>query len=220
MIQKTVTEEDRLIFNHYLNVAEMLGTMFSPFLEVIVHDLKNPDHSIISIFNGHITGRKIGESTTDLGYKRISSDVPDKIFNYRNNSSNGIPLKSSSLAFRNSKGELLGSLCLNLNLSGFENIGILMNQIISTTNTAYLKNNEIFQPNPVEIEIEVAINQYINDTALNPLSLKKAEKINILKYLYAEGHFNKKASISIVSTKLNLSKPTIYKYLKEAKKNT
>jgi len=214
---KKYTKEDRQIFENYFSVADMLSEMFSPFLEVIVHDLREPYHSIIKIMNGHITGRKIGDSTTDLGYKRIKGDLPDRIFNYRNKSSKGVSLKSSSLAFRNSKGELIGSLCLNLNLSGFENIGFLMDQILSTTKNVYLNKDEDFQPNIVETEIEETINKFITESALNPLKLTKLDKVHIIQHLYITGHFNKKASVTIVSNKLNLSNPTVYKYLKEAK---
>lgn len=214
---KKYAKEDQQIFEHYCSVAEMLGEMFSPFLEVIVHDLKNPDHSIIKILNGHITGREVGDSTSDLGYKRTNGDVPDQIFNYRNKSSKGVSLKSSSLAFRNTKGELIGSLCLNLNLSGFENISLLMDQILSTTKNIYLNKGEDFQPNLVETEIEEVINKFITESALNPLKLTKADKVHIIQHIYVAGHFNKKASVTIVANKLNLSNPTVYKYLKEAK---
>ena len=211
------TQENRLIFEHYIGVAEMLGNMFAPFLEVIVHDLTNPDHSILAIYNGHITERNIGDSTTDLGYIRVEGNIPDKIFNYRNKSPKGVSLKSSSLAFRNSKGELLGSLCLNLNISVFKSVGMLIDNILSSTQNPYLNDDEIFHPKSADGEIEEAIQRCIVDAALNPLTLSQDEKIQIIENLYLKGHFNKRASVSIVANSLNLSKPTVYKYLKHAK---
>ena len=210
-------QEHKLIFHHYLNIAEMLGNMFAPFLEVIVHDLTNPDHSILAIYNGHITERNIGDSTTDLGYLRVEGNIPDKIFNYRNKSPKGVSLKSSSLAFRNSKGELLGSLCMNLNISAFESVGMLIDNLLSSAQNPYLDGNEIFHPKSADGEIEKAIHQCIVDAALNPINQSQDEKMQIIENLYVNGHFNKRASVSIVANKLNVSKPTVYKYLKQAK---
>lgn len=210
-------QENGLIFEHFLHTAEMLGSMFSPFLEVIVHDLMYPDNSILAIYNGHITGRKVGDRTTDLGYRRIKGNIPDKIFNYRNKSPKGTSLKSSSLAFRNSKGELLGSLCLNLNITGFESIGILLDTILSTTPNPYFDGNEDFHPKSTDGEIEATIQHHIVDAAINPLNLSRPQKMEIIEKLYVAGHFNKKASVSIVANRLNLSRPTIYTYLKHAK---
>jgi predicted transcriptional regulator YheO len=50
---------DKEIFSHYIKMGEILSKMFNPNLEVIVHDLRYPEHSIIAIFNNHITGGKI-----------------------------------------------------------------------------------------------------------------------------------------------------------------
>ena len=46
---------DREILSHYIKMGEILSEMFKPNLEVIIHDLRFPEHSIIAIFNNHIT---------------------------------------------------------------------------------------------------------------------------------------------------------------------
>lgn len=53
-------------FQRYLDLADVLGTMFASFVEVIAHDLRPPESSIIAIYNGHITVRKVGDGTTDI----------------------------------------------------------------------------------------------------------------------------------------------------------
>ena len=42
-------------FQRYLDLADVLGTMFAPFVEVIVHDLRTPESSIIAIYR-HLAG--------------------------------------------------------------------------------------------------------------------------------------------------------------------
>ena len=88
-----MVKKDQDILVHYIKVGEIIAEMFSPYLEVIVHDLTNPNQSIIAIFNSHITGRKIGDGTSDIGYKKLSNELPDKIVNYNNKSPSGVELK-------------------------------------------------------------------------------------------------------------------------------
>ena len=95
--------------------------MFAPYLEVIIHDLQTPEHSIIAIFNNHVTGRKIGDGTSDIGYKKLADKLPDKIVNYNNKSPSGTDLKSSSLTIRNRKDVIIGSMGFNFDLSSTHN---------------------------------------------------------------------------------------------------
>ena len=108
--------------------------MFSPYLEVIIHDLHDPDHSIIAIFNNHITGRNIGDGTSDIGYKKLAEEIPDKIVNYKNQSPSGAELKSSSLTIRNKKNKIIGSMAFNFDLSSFTHVNEFF-EIITKPNT-------------------------------------------------------------------------------------
>ena len=110
------------IFDHYTRVGEIISEKFSPYLEVIIHDLRNPEHSIIAIFNSHITGRKIGDGTSDIGYKKLANELPDKIVNYENISPSGSKMKSSSLTIRDKHNKIIGSMAFNFDLAPFENI--------------------------------------------------------------------------------------------------
>ena len=54
------------VLGHYVNMARVLADMMSPLLETVVHDLSDLDHSIIAIFNSHLTGREVGDPATDV----------------------------------------------------------------------------------------------------------------------------------------------------------
>ena len=119
-MEKNLKTSTHQIFEHYIQVGEIIAEKFSPYLEVIIHDLRFPEHSIIAIFNNHVTGRKVGEGTSDFGYKKVEGKVPEKVVNYKNESPDGKPLKASSLTIRNSQNEIIGSLGLNYDISIFE----------------------------------------------------------------------------------------------------
>ena len=44
-------------------IASDLASQFGPDCEIVIHDLKtnDPEHSIVYIENGHVTGRGIGD---------------------------------------------------------------------------------------------------------------------------------------------------------------
>lgn len=209
-----LTHIDSLILNHYVKVAEVIGEMFAPFLEVVVHNLRQPESSIIAIYNGNLTGRKIGDATTDLGFKRLKGSVPDKIVNYSNENDRGTQMRSSTLAIRNDKNELIGSICFNLNISVFQDIGAILEKLISTNPNPYINGKEKFLINSSDGEIKEAIAQNILNLSMNTAKLSKSDKIKLIGQLFNQGHFNKKGAVTIVAKELKLSRPSVYKYHK------
>ena len=47
-------------------VAAGIAAQFGSSCEVVIHDLsRNPDHSIVAIINGHVSGRKVGDGASN-----------------------------------------------------------------------------------------------------------------------------------------------------------
>lgn len=72
----------------YIPLVETIAEMFGSRCEVLIHDFSNPQHSIIVIENGHITGRKVGDPITDFALsswrKGGFGDIKeDKMVNYK-----------------------------------------------------------------------------------------------------------------------------------------
>ena len=194
---------------------EIIADMFTPYLEVIIHDLQTPEHSIIAIFNNHITGRKIGDGTSDMGYKKLADELPDKIVNYNNQSPSGAELKSSSLTIRNRDDEIIGSMGFNFDLSSFVNIKEFFEIFTKTIVLDDLPDREQFFIWSVKDEIQQALNKYITSYDLHSKALNRKDKLNVVAYMKKEGHINKKGAISILSELLAITRPTLYKYIKE-----
>ena len=215
MVNKINQSQNREILEHYVKVGEVIAEMFAPNLEVIIHDLQTPEHSIIAIFNNHITGRKIGDGTSDIGYKKLEDELPDKIVNYNNQSPSGSDLKSSSLTIRNSDGKIIGSMGLNFDLSSFVNIKEFLEMFTETFTLDNLPKREEFFMWSVKDEIQQALNKYIASHDLQGKVLNRKDKLNVVAYMKKEGHINKKGAISILSEMLAITRPTLYKYIKE-----
>ena len=205
------------IFDHYTRVGEIISEKFSPYLEVIIHDLRNPEHSIIAIFNSHITGRKIGDGTSDIGYKKLANELPDKIVNYENKSHSGSKMKSSSLTIRDEHNKIIGSMAFNFDLAPFENIQEFFNTI-TKTNISQLgdfpKQEQFFMWD-IRDELEQELNKYIIANRLQGKALTKKDKLNVVSIMNKRGHIKKRGSVSILSELLAITRPTLYKYIKD-----
>ena len=215
MVKKNNQSKNREILEHYIKAGEIIADMFAPYLEVIIHDLQTPEHSIIAIFNNHITGRKIGDGTSDIGYKKLTDELPDKIVNYNNQSPSGAELKSSSLTIRNRDDEIIGSMGFNFDLSSFVNIKEFFEIFTKTIVLDDLPDREQFFIWSVKDEIQQALNKYITSYDLHGKALNRKDKLNVVAYMKKEGHINKKGAISILSDMLAITRPTLYKYIKE-----
>ena len=217
MVNKINHSKNREILEHYIKSGEIIAEMFAPYLEVIIHDLQTPEHSIIAIFNNHITGRKIGDGTSDIGYKKLEDKLPDKIVNYNNQSPSGADLKSSSLTIRNRDDEIIGSMGLNFDLSSFVNVKEFFEIFTKTFTLDNLPKQEEFFRWTVKDEIQQALNKYIASHDLQGKVLNRKDKLNVVAYMKKDGHIKKKGAISILSEMLAITRPTLYKYIKEVK---
>ncbi len=208
---------DNEILSHYVKMGEILSEMFKPQLEVIVHDLRYPEHSIIAIFNNHITGRKVGEGTSDIGYKKLKGEMPDQVVNYKNESPDGKQLKSSSLTIRNSEKIIIGSLGLNYDISVFNQFSDVLSFMTGTNENPVTHESEAFFYGNTKEDIQIAINHYRVSHGLTNTVLSRRDKYSVIKFLIKGGHLNKRGAVAIIGEALSVTRPTVYKYIKEIK---
>ncbi|RPI75229.1 MAG: transcriptional regulator, partial [Desulfobacteraceae bacterium] len=64
-------------------VAKGIVAVVGPHCEAVIHDLADPEHSVVWI-EGRLTGRSVGAPIPDLSFvpDKLNRDTPDQ-FNYR-----------------------------------------------------------------------------------------------------------------------------------------
>ncbi|SPZ17262.1 Uncharacterized protein conserved in bacteria [Providencia rettgeri] len=192
-------------------IAKGLSETFAPFCEVVVHDLKNPEHSILSIHN-NLSGRQVGEPTTELGHARIESeDFPNIIANYTNQFSDGRPVKSTSIGIKDESGKYIAALCLNLDMTLFRSMQSMLSQFIDVGNSPI---KEHIEPKGTEA-IRIRIDQYAAALAATPRTLKADERKNLIEVLRNEGLLDVKKSMETVAQHLGISRASVYLYAKK-----
>lgn len=91
--------------------------LFHPFVEVAVHDLQKG--KLVAIFN-NISRRQIGDSSPLKELKVETRNFPSYFTPYYKRNWDGRALKCTSIALKNQKGEAVGLICINVDVSQFQ----------------------------------------------------------------------------------------------------
>ncbi|WP_336221459.1 helix-turn-helix transcriptional regulator [Citrobacter amalonaticus] len=193
-------------------IAKGLSETFSPFCEVVVHDLKNPEHAILSIHN-NLSGRKAGQPVTELGLARIASaDFPEIIANYSNQFSDGRPVKSTSIGIKDEEGKYVAALCLNVDMTLFRG---MQNALARFTETESSPIREHLEPGSTDV-IRQRIDDFAAERATTARALNTEDRRRVIQALRQEGLLNVRKSMDTVAQHLGISRATAYLYVRQA----
>ena len=192
-------------------LCDGLSVMFGPNCETVVHDMKDPNKSIVYIANGQVTNRSIGDKFKILGGKDIDKFFSGTdIINCKALSPDKRTLKSSTFHMKGHGYHY--ALGINFDYTNFEFAHNILKDLISVGKDI----SEVIQASP---NTEDLLDGYIDDALKfvgKPISmLKKEDRVQIVKCLEEKGAFVLQRSIPIISERLNISRYTLYNYLKE-----
>lgn len=202
-------------------VIKGLALAMGPDYEIVLHDIAEPDTSIIAIENSHVTGRKIGDPLTDYAmYLLKTSDQKKKDFvaNFLTRTKEGKRIRSSTLYLRDEDGRLIGYLCINYDMSKAEIIRNMVEQLVNVTGagTETIPREEEM-PSTLEGLMERNL-KLIRKLVGKPLHMSsKQEKLQAIKVLDDEGFFMLKGAVEALAEETGNTKYTIYSYLREVR---
>jgi predicted transcriptional regulator YheO len=201
-------------------VVDGIAGTFGPRCEVVLHDLSKLDRSIVKIANGHVTGRSVGGSITDQGLKDLKKGGNDLLLNYRSVTSQGRPLKSSTIVFRDGRGNPIAAICINVDVTDILAFNSQIRDMFGVTESAQSEEQgETFQKDVVSTLDDMA-GKAIRGIGKQVQSLSREERMDIVRDLDNQGFFLIKGAIKVLASKLKLSKFTIYNYLDEVKNHS
>ena len=193
-------------------IAKGLSETFSPFCEVVVHDLKDPEHAIMSIHN-NLSGREAGQPATELGLARIASpDFPEIIANYGNQFADGRPVKSTSIGIKDEKDNYVAALCLNVDMTLFRGMQSALARFTETESSPV---REHLDPGSTEV-IRQRIDDFAAKRATTARALKTEDRKVLIQQLRKEGLLNVRKSMDTVAQHLGVSRATAYLYARQS----
>ncbi len=213
----------------YVSVAELIARTF-PNAEVVLHDLSKPQHSVVYVANNSVTGRKVGQTFHHLIEKAVFAGNPaDGVVDNYFFKKEGKQIRSSSLLIRNEAGELIGALCINVDVTAAQQIidlasGLLQGRAKGEKSKSDLSDSACTLPavsaNFEALEKEQSVQHFVNnmvDSMINELNADgkktKEDRLELIRFMDERGVFLVKGSMEYVAGKLGLSKVTLYGYL-------
>ena len=198
-------------------IAAGIAAQFGSDCEVVVHDLsRHPDHSIVVIENGHVSGRKVGDGASYVVLEQIAqADAqPKDQYCYLTRTPDGKILKSSTIYIRGAHKKVVAILAINYDVS---RLLMVEDAVRSLTNVP--------GPQPAEPERIVNINDLLDELISQSVTLvgkpvalmTKDDKVNAIRFLNENGAFLVTKSGDKVAKYFGISKYTLYSYIDDSK---
>ena len=205
--------EDEHLLAETEKIAVALGRMFPGLCEVVLHDLRDPAHAIRVIEN-NLSGRQVGDSATELGLARIKDpDYPSVIQNYANQFPDGRPAKSTSIGIKNTAGEYIAALCLNLDVSTLSPVTLALSNLVATDpekRDVELESLRVRSRRELREVIEAAA----AERSTTPRALHKDVKKELVRRLHQDGYFDTRNAAQTIADLLGISRASVYAYTK------
>lgn len=201
-----------------LRLAKAIARQFGPNCEVVVHDLctNEPEHSIVAIENGHVSGRKLGDGPSYVVLEALRSDtrkLEDRLA-YLTRTEDGRILKSSTIYLRDETGKAIGIFAINYDISAMKAMEEMIHGFVGTV--APTKEAPAITHSVSEL-LDQLIEQSVQIVGKPVALMSKEDKVRAIRFLNDSGAFLITKSGAKVCSYFGISKYTLYSYLDEAK---
>ncbi len=205
-------------------MVEAVGSTIGPHCEVVLHDLRTPEHSIIAIWNGSVTGRQVGGPVVGGPLKDVALRLLDMALiestlavGYKTETRDGRELRSTSLVFRTPAGKPVVAFCINVDLTPITMARSLLDEIskIAPADAAASSGN-------AQTEVSDVIAQIIQET-LGQIGkptkfMEREDRLRAVQLMHERGLFLIRGGVERAADALGISRFTLYGYLKEVRK--
>jgi predicted transcriptional regulator YheO len=202
-------------------VMEAIAAVGGTHCEVVLHDLSEGDleHSVHTIINGHVSGRRVGGPSTNLGAEVLHDQSRDHdAYGYRARTADGRELISSSVYYRDHDGRIIAALCINRDLSPLQGaLDAISSLVPGVDEDSADEPHELVVPSVSDV-LDDMIAEAIAAVGRPVPSMAKADRIEVLRLLDGRGAFHIKRAAERVSARLGVSRVTTYGYLDEVRR--
>ncbi|OOF29360.1 MULTISPECIES: helix-turn-helix transcriptional regulator [Salinivibrio] len=211
------TAQDSVILHSYAAVVDGLAALIGEHCEIVLHSLEDLNKSAIKIANGENTGRQVGSPITDLALRMLRDiEGSERNFShaYFTRAKSGTLMKSITVAIRNGESRIIGLLCININLDApFSQVL----QAFMPDDQAKQAASSVNFASDVEELVDQTVERTIEEVNADKSVSNNTKNRQIVMALYDKGIFDIKDAIHRVADRLNISKHTVYLYVRQRK---
>lgn len=204
---KAVTREEA--FEFLDRTARGIAEMFGSSCETLVHDMGIPTHPILSIYNGHVSGRTVGSTMDILGTTRELDEEASTtdLVNLFATTPGGQQIKSSTF-------HIIGedyNLALGINFE-FTSLVYANRVLVDLMSADADLQSALWQGDSGIAEL---FNDCLASVGKPVNALTKKDRMKVIALLDQKNAFSYRKSVPFVAKHLQVSRYTIYKYLGE-----
>ncbi len=200
-------------------LADFVSALLGPDSEIAVHDLSNPSSSLKVIRNGHLSGRCVGAPSTDLALRMAQEcsghDKANYRLNYRSKTRNGAYLRSSTLVVKDPQGKAVAMFCVNTDDTRYQR-ALEAVQSLLPADVSQEQHQEHLSASVDDVGVEL-MQGVLDSYAVEPARMSSDEKASVVAELDQRGLFNIRGFVGKAASALDISEPTLYRYLKHCR---
>jgi predicted transcriptional regulator YheO len=196
-------------------MAEGIAMMFGSSCETLIHDMSVPNHPILAIYNSHVSGRDIG-SKEDIFGSKIDADntyIGKDYVNHLVVTPKGKYIKSSTFNFAGE--DYHYALGINFDFTPLVSSSKMLGEL-AAVGTAL----EAAVSEAREIHLKDVFEETFAGFGKPAENLNKRERLELIAKLQQNGFFSYQKSVPFLAERLQVSRYTIYKYMKESAENS
>lgn len=201
--------------NSLRQIAKGIAAHFGSNCEVVIHNLHSGSaHSIDTIENGHVTGRRIGDGPSQIVLEQLSKrredPQADDHYCYLTKTPNGKLLKSSSMYIRDGEGDVAAIFSINFDISALSLVQNAVSDLIAP-------GTEEAEAKPISLNVHDLLDELLRQSeelvGKPAAMMNKDEKIRAIAFLNRSGAMLITKSGEKISKYFGISKYTLYSYL-------
>ncbi|HET6289568.1 MAG TPA: PAS domain-containing protein [Amycolatopsis sp.] len=207
-----MSEQDTIL-DALAPVADGIAATLGSFCEVVVHDFRRPEKSVVAIA-GSVTDRSVGGSMSEIGMGLLArgDDAEDQL-NYVTRTASGKLVKSSTMLLRDSGGSVFGALCVNLDVTALGRLKTLVGELADVG--AVTETPTTTFGDDVDAVVDAIVDEH--QLRLNKpwAALSREERLDLFRGLHARGVFAVRRAVPQVAARIGISRASAYNYLAE-----
>ncbi len=197
------------------DVGLAITSLLGKSCEVVIHDISDLEHSIVSV-QGDVTGRRPGGMMSDLGLERLRQGDARPLMNYTTHTEKGKTLRSASIWLRDSGGEICGAFCINLDVTAVQMLREFARDLAPEDARTDFSEDHVTDLGDM-IDTMIAECEYRMGSPTE--EMKKDQRLEVVRFLDERGAFQVRNSAVLVANRLGVTRKTIYNYLREIERN-
>lgn len=233
------TMDGERLITLFKGFVEVLGRALPAGSEVVLHDLSKMPNSVVAI-DGSLSGRTVGNTAGAVFVEKLTEIVDGELVTFESTLADGRWVRSSTMIIRDIGDTPVAALCINTDVSMWQQIDRVVRSMLGVADGASPDSRAAPAADAVPDTADVArleappgkrgtgmftadldelsqlmIRREIEAAGVPVALMKKAHKVEVVRGLQDRGIFQLKNAVEQVAEELEVTRFTIYNYLKE-----